>query len=159
MNITIIAVGKIKESYLREGIKEYEKRLKAYCTLRIIEIDEERAPETLVPAEREKVLKREGERILGKIPRQGFKIALCIEGERFSSEGMAEKVKDLALRGISDITFVIGGSLGLSDEVKKACDMRLSFSDFTLPHQLMRLVLLEQIYRWFKIIRGEPYHK
>ncbi|MCG0276174.1 MAG: 23S rRNA (pseudouridine(1915)-N(3))-methyltransferase RlmH [Thermosediminibacteraceae bacterium] len=159
MNITIIAVGKIKESYLREGIKEYEKRLTPYCTLRIIEVNEERAPDNPGPAEKERVLKREGERILGKMPRQGFKIALCIEGERFSSEGMAEKIRKLALRGISDITFVIGGSLGLSEEVKKACDMRLSFSDFTLPHQLMRLVLLEQIYRWFKIIRGETYHK
>ncbi|ADL08933.1 23S rRNA (pseudouridine(1915)-N(3))-methyltransferase RlmH [Thermosediminibacter oceani] len=159
MNITIIAVGKIKESYLREGIKEYEKRLKPYCTLRIIEVDEERAPDNPSPAQKERVLKREGELILAKIPRQGFKIALCIEGERFSSEGMAEKVKDLVLYGISDITFVIGGSLGLSDEVKKTCDMRLSFSDFTLPHQLMRLLLLEQIYRWFKIIRGETYHK
>ncbi|SHM16945.1 23S rRNA (pseudouridine1915-N3)-methyltransferase [Caldanaerovirga acetigignens] len=159
MNITILAVGKIKEGYLREGIKEYEKRLKPYCTLRIIEVEEERSQDEPGPAEKEKVLKREGERILGKVPRQGFKIALCIEGERFSSEGMASKIEELALRGISDITFIIGGSLGLSDEVKKVCDIKLSFSDFTLPHQLMRLLLLEQIYRWFKIIRGEPYHK
>lgn len=159
MNVTVIAVGKIKESYLREGIREYEKRLKPYCALRIIEIEEERAADDPGPAEIERVLKREGERILGKMPRQGFKIALCVEGERFSSEGMAEKVKNLALGGVSDLTFVIGGSWGLSDDVKRACDMKLSFSDFTLPHQLMRLVLLEQIYRWFKIIRGETYHK
>ncbi|MDN5332678.1 MAG: rRNA (pseudouridine1915-N3)-methyltransferase [Tepidanaerobacteraceae bacterium] len=159
MDVIILAVGKIKERYLREGIKEYEKRLKPYCNLRMIEVSEEKEPGGNSLAERGRVLEREGERILAKMPQSGYKIALCIEGERLSSEEMAGKIKELALRGVSDITFVIGGSLGLSDNVKKSCDMRLSFSDFTLPHQLMRLLLLEQIYRWFKIIRGEPYHK
>ncbi|WP_148866572.1 23S rRNA (pseudouridine(1915)-N(3))-methyltransferase RlmH [Thermosediminibacter litoriperuensis] len=159
MNITIIAVGKIKENYLREGIREYEKRLKSYCSLRIVEVDEEKAPDNPGPAEKERVMKKEGERILGRMNRSSFNIALCVEGDRFSSEKMASRIGELALSGVSDITFIIGGSWGLSEEVKKASDLKLSFSDFTLPHQLMRLVLLEQIYRWFKIIRGEPYHK
>jgi len=159
MNIDIIAVGKIKESYLTSGIKEYQKRLSPYCTLRIIEVAEEKAPEYLSDKDKALVLEREGSNILKKISPTSFVIPLCIEGQALSSEEMAEKLKDLMLKGRSHITFVIGGSLGLSDEVKSRGELSLSFSRFTFPHQLMRLILLEQIYRWFKIIRGEPYHK
>lgn len=159
MNIDIIAVGKIKENYLTNGIKEYQKRLSAYCKLRIIEVGEEKAPENLSDKEKAQVLEREGKNILSKINPSSFVISLCIEGQLLSSEEMAKKLDDLMLKGKSNLTFIIGGSLGLSDEVKSRSDFSLSFSSFTFPHQLMRLILLEQIYRWFKIIRGETYHK
>jgi 23S rRNA (pseudouridine1915-N3)-methyltransferase len=159
MNITILAVGKIKEKYLQDGVKEYEKRLRPYCRLNIIELTEEKAPETLSEAEKLQVKEKEGKRILEKINPSSFIITLCIEGEQFSSEQMAEKLQGLMVSGVSHITFIIGGSLGLSDEVKGRSDLLLSFSSFTFPHQLMRLILMEQIYRWFKIIRGEPYHR
>jgi len=159
MNIDIIAVGKIKESYLTNGIKEYQKRLSAYCKLRIIEVGEEKAPESLSDKEKAQVLEREGKNILSKINPSSFVISLCIEGQSLSSEEMAKKLDDLMLKGKSHLTFIIGGSLGLSDEVKERSDFSLSFSSFTFPHQLMRLILLEQIYRWFRIIRGETYHK
>lgn len=159
MNIEIIAVGKIKESYLKNGIKEYQKRLSPYCKLQILEVAEEKAPENLSEKEMAQVLEREGNRILGKINPTSFVIPLCIEGQALSSEEMAEKLSELMLTGKSHITFIIGGSLGLSHEVKARGDMSLSFSKFTFPHQLMRLILMEQIYRWFKIIRGETYHK
>ena len=159
MNIDIINVGKIKEKYMREGIKEYQKRLIPYCQLNIIQVGEEKAPEKLSDKQKLQVLQREGSYILSKIKPSSFVISLCIEGKQLSSEEMAEKISDLALSGRSHITFIIGGSLGLSDEVKARTDFRLSFSKFTFPHQLMRLVLMEQIYRWFKIMRGETYHK
>jgi 23S rRNA (pseudouridine1915-N3)-methyltransferase len=159
INIDIIAVGKIKERYLREGLKEYEKRLAAYCRLRTLEVPEEKVPEKLSLPEREQLLSREGKWMLDRLPPHTFLIALCLEGEQFSSEEMARKLSDLAVRGHSHLTFLIGGSLGLADELKRKADLLLSFSRFTFPHQLMRLILLEQIYRWFKIIRGEPYHK
>ena len=159
MNIDIIAVGKIKESYLTEGIKEYQKRLSPYCNLRIIEVSEEKAPENLSDKEKQQVLEREGNSILKKINPSSFVIPLCVEGKSLTSEEMAKTLSDLMVNGKSHITFIIGGSLGLSDEVKARGDLSLSFSRFTFPHQLMRLILLEQIYRWFKIIRGEPYHR
>jgi len=159
MNVDIIAVGKVKETYLTNGIKEYQKRLSHYCNLQIIEVAEQKAPENLSHKEKAQVLEREGNNILRKINPASFVITLCIEGKALSSKEMAEKLNNLMLRGKSHITFVIGGSLGLSDEVKARGELSLSFSRFTFPHQLMRLILLEQIYRWFKIIRGEPYHK
>lgn len=159
INIDIIAVGKIKERYLREGLKEYEKRLKPYCRLRILETLEEKVPESLSSLEQKQVLSREGQLMLDRLHPHTFIIALCLEGRQFSSEEMAQKLSDLAVYGNSHLTFLIGGSLGLSGEVKQKADLLLSFSHFTFPHQLMRLILLEQIYRWFKIIRGESYHK
>jgi len=159
MNIDIIAVGKVKENYLTNGIKEYQKRLSPYCKLRIIEVAEQKAPENLSDKEKAQVLEREGNNILRKINPSSFVISLCIKGQSLSSEEMAKKLNELMLNGKSHVTFIIGGSLGLSDDVKASSDFFLSFSNFTFPHQLMRLILMEQIYRWFKIIKGEPYHK
>ena len=159
MNIRLIPVGKIKEKYIQEGIKEYSKRLSRYCSLDIVEIDDEKAPESLSDKEKEMVKQKEGERILSKIPQNSYVISLVIEGKQLSSEELAEKIESLMVEGISDITFIIGGSLGLSDEVISRSNFKLSFSKMTFPHQLMRMILLEQIYRAWRIIRNEPYHK
>ncbi|MCK9444884.1 MAG: 23S rRNA (pseudouridine(1915)-N(3))-methyltransferase RlmH [Tissierellaceae bacterium] len=159
MNITIIAVGKIKEKYQQEGIKEFAKRLSKYCTLKIIEIDDERAPEDLSSKEMEIVKRKEGERITSKIPQNSFIISLEIMGKQISSVELSEKMEALMNNGANHIVFIIGGSLGLSDDVIKKSDYSLSFSKMTFPHQLMRLILLEQIYRSFRIMKGEPYHK
>lgn len=159
MNIKVISVGKIKEKFMVSGIKEYSKRLSRYCKLDHIEVSDEKAPENLSEAEMEMVKAKEGERILSKISDNSYVIALAIDGEQLSSEKLSEKIDKLALKGNSDITFVIGGSLGLSDDVLKRSNYKLSFSKMTFPHQLMKLILLEQIYRAFRISRGEPYHK
>lgn len=159
MNIRIVAVGKIKEKYIQEGIKEFTKRLSRYCTLDIIEIDDEKAPENLSEKEMEIVKTKEGERILAKTPTNSFVIALVIEGRQLSSEALSGKVEDLMINGTNDICFVIGGSLGLSTDVINRSNYKLSFSKMTFPHQLMRLILLEQVYRGFRIMKGEPYHK
>lgn len=159
MNIDIICVGKIREKYLLDGINEYKKRLLPYCKLRIIEAIEQKAPESLSEKEKILVLEREGNSILQKLNSSSFVVALCIEGQSLSSEEMAKKLSDLMIDGRSHITFIIGGSLGLSPKVKARADLPLSFSKLTFPHQLTRFILLEQIYRWFKIISGEPYHK
>ncbi len=159
MNIDIIVVGKIKEKYLNDGIKEYTKRLSRYCSLNIIEVDDEKAPENLSERDMEIIKDEEGERILSKVQSNSYIIPLVIEGKNISSEDMAEKMSNLMVDGYSHLTFVIGGSLGLSDEVIKRSNFKLSFSKMTFPHQLMRLILLEQIYRSFRIIRNEPYHK
>lgn len=159
MNIRIVAVGKIKEKYIQEGINEFTKRLSRYCSLDIVEIDDEKAPENLSEKEMEIVKAKEGERILGKMHENSFIISLEIMGKQLSSEELSKKVDDLMIDGINDITFIIGGSLGLSQHVINKSDFKLSFSKMTFPHQLMRLILLEQIYRGFRIIRGEPYHK
>jgi 23S rRNA (pseudouridine1915-N3)-methyltransferase len=159
VNIDIIAVGKLKDTYLQEGIKEYINRLMPICRINIIEVRQEKPPEGLSEAQKLQLLEKEGLHILKKLDSESFTIALCLEGETFSSEQMAARLQNIMLSGKSRITFLIGGSLGLSDQVKGRVDLRLSFSDFTFPHQLMRLVLIEQIYRWFKIMRGEPYHK
>ncbi|MGN9164857.1 23S rRNA (pseudouridine(1915)-N(3))-methyltransferase RlmH [Tissierellaceae bacterium HCP3S3_D8] len=159
MNINIIAVGKVKEKYIRDGIKEFEKRLSRYCNLKIIEIDDERAPENLSQRDMELVKDKEGRRILSKIPQNTHIISLEIEGRKISSEELSKKMEDLMIDGINDITFIIGGSLGLSSEVRNSANFKLSFSNMTFPHQLMRLILLEQIYRGFRIMKGEPYHK
>lgn len=159
MNIQIVAVGKLKERYLVQGIAEYAKRLGAYAKLAIVEVPDEKAPETMSAAEEENVRRREGERILAALREDAYVVALAIDGEMWASEQLAAKLADLATYGRSQVAFVVGGSLGLSPEVIRRADMRLSFGRMTLPHQLMRLVLVEQIYRAFKINRGEPYHK
>lgn len=159
MNIKIIAVGKIKEKYIQDGIREFTKRLSRYCTLEIIEIDDEKAPENLSEKEMEIVKQREGERIIAKIPQNSFIISLEIQGRSLTSEELSKKIEDLMIDGVNDITFIIGGSLGLSDDVASKSNFKLSFSKMTFPHQLMRLILLEQIYRSWRIMRNEPYHK
>jgi len=159
MNITIIAVGKLKERYLKEAVEEYSKRLSKYCKLDIIEVADEKAPENMSRAEEEAVKQKEGQAILKHIKNDTYAIALAIEGKMLSSEGFSEFIDGLGIKGKSNIAFIIGGSLGLSDEVLRRADYKLSFSPMTFPHQLMRVILLEQIYRGFKIIRGEVYHK
>ncbi|WP_096202918.1 23S rRNA (pseudouridine(1915)-N(3))-methyltransferase RlmH [Bacillus sp. FJAT-45350] len=158
MNISIITVGKLKEKYLKAGISEYIKRLGSYAKVEITEVPDEKAPEQLSEIEMEQVKKKEGERILAKIHPDTYVIALAIEGSMWSSERLAKELDNLATYGKSKVAFVIGGSLGLSDEVLKRSDDQLSFSKMTFPHQLMRLVLVEQIYRAFRINRGDAYH-
>ncbi|QSG01036.1 23S rRNA (pseudouridine(1915)-N(3))-methyltransferase RlmH [Bacillus paralicheniformis] len=159
MNISIVAIGKLKEKYLKQGIDEYIKRLSAYAKVDIIELPDEKAPENLSDQDMKIVKDKEGERILSKISPDAHVIALAIEGKMKSSEELANNMDRLATYGKSKVTFVIGGSLGLSDAVLKRADEKLSFSRMTFPHQLMRLILLEQVYRAFRINRGEPYHK
>ena len=159
MNITIVAVGKLKEKYLQQGIQEYMKRLSTYAKVQIVEVPDEKAPETLSDKEAERVKAREGERILAKISPEAYVITLEINGKMLTSEQLAGKMDELALYGKSKFVFVIGGSLGLGEAVMKRSNFALSFSKMTFPHQLMRLVLLEQVYRAWRINRGEPYHK
>ncbi|MEH7414036.1 23S rRNA (pseudouridine(1915)-N(3))-methyltransferase RlmH [Neobacillus drentensis] len=159
MNISIITVGKLKEKYLRQGIEEYLKRLSAYAKVEMVEVADEKAPEELSELEMLQVKHKEGERILAKIGQDTYVIALAIQGKLQSSEELAKNLDRLATYGKSKIAFVIGGSLGLSDEVIKRSNEQLSFSRMTFPHQLMRLILVEQIYRAFRINRNEPYHK
>lgn len=158
MKITLICVGKIKEKFYREAIKEYEKRLSAYAKVNILEINDEKLKNEN-EAEISIVMEKEGKNILSKIKDNQFVITLEILGENVMSEKLASKIDNLALTGSSDLVFIIGGSYGLSDEVKNRSNYALSFSKMTFPHQLMRVILLEQIYRAFKIIRKEPYHK
>ncbi|GET17926.1 23S rRNA (pseudouridine(1915)-N(3))-methyltransferase RlmH [Ligilactobacillus agilis] len=159
MNIKIIGVGKLKEKYLKQGIAEYAKRLGKFCKFEIVEVPDEKAPEKLSAAEMEGVKEKEGERILAKIKDKEYVYALAIEGKERSSEEFAQEIAQLTTYGRSDITFVIGGSLGLSPAVLKRAETKISFGRFTLPHQLMRVVLSEQIYRAFMINNGSPYHK
>jgi len=159
VNISIITIGKLKEKYFKQGIDEYLKRLGAYAKVEVVELPDEKAPEQLSDAEMLQVKQKEGERILAKISDDTHVIALAIEGKQRSSEQLASEIDKLATYGKSKIAFVIGGSLGLSDEVMKRSNDTLSFSKMTFPHQLMRLILLEQVYRAFRINRNEPYHK
>ena len=159
MRINIVCVGKIKEKYLKLGIDEFKKRLSKYCKLEIIELEDEKAPENLSDKEMLMIKEKEGKKILSKIKDNSYVIALAIDGKNLSSEELAETINKLGVRGVSNITFVIGGSLGLSDEVLSRSDYKLSFSKMTFPHQLMRLILLEQVYRAYRINNGEPYHK
>ena len=144
---------------MEQGINEYKKRLSRYCELKVYEVADEKAPENLSEKEMEIIKDKEGERILSKIPSNSYVIALEIKGKDLTSEKLAEKIDELMVDGYSDITFVIGGSLGLSKNVLDRVDYKLSFSKMTFPHQLMRLILLEQIYRSFRIMKNEPYHK
>ncbi len=158
MKITIIAVGKIKEKYLVEGIKEYSKRLSRYTKLDIIEIPDEHAPENLSKKELDIIKDKEGKKIESRI-KDSYVIALAIKGIMFTSEELANKIEDIKTYNSSHITFIIGGSLGLSNAVLRKVDLQMSFSEMTFPHQLIRLILLEQVYRSFRINNNEPYHK
>ncbi len=158
MKITIISVGKIKEKYLVEAIKEYAKRLSAYTKLDFIEVNDEKAPDNLSEKEIELIKDKEGEKILSKLP-DGYTICLAIEGKQLSSIELAEEMTKIMTYHSSNITFIIGGSLGLSQQVLKKADLLLSFSKMTFPHQIMKFILLEQIYRAFRINNNEPYHK
>lgn len=159
MKITIIAVGKLKEKYLKDGIAEYCKRLSRFCDLEIIEVDDEQAPENLSPAGEAQVKKKEAEKILKKVKDGSLPVVLDVKGEKVDSEGFAAKMQSFFVSGSSHITFIIGGSLGLDEGLVKTARLKLSLSNLTFPHQLARLILLEQLYRVFKIINGEVYHK
>lgn len=159
MKIKVITVGKVKEKFFRDAIDEYSKRLSKFANLEVIEVNDEMTPDGASSAMVAKILSKEAERILSKVSDNDFVITLEIEGKKLTSEGLACKLSSLMLNGSSTIDFIIGGSLGLDSTVKKRSNFALSFSDMTFPHQLMRVVLLEQIYRAFKINANEPYHK
>jgi 23S rRNA (pseudouridine1915-N3)-methyltransferase len=159
MKIKIIVVGKLKEKYLKDGIAEYAKRLSKFCDFDMIEVADEQAPDNLGAAMELQIKNKEGERILKKLPKGSIVVCLEVKGEKLSSEGFAKKLEAFFVSGKSEITFIIGGSLGISESVKETSHMLLSFSDMTFPHQLMRLILVEQVYRSFKILGGETYHK
>lgn len=159
MKIKLVTVGKLKEKYLKDGIAEYMKRLNRFCKVEMIELADEKTPDKASDLENQQILEKEGNKILAKINEREFVIALAIEGNQFPSEKFSQLMMDTTVHGFSDITFVIGGSLGLSPAVKKRANLLMSFGKLTLPHQLMRLVLIEQIYRVFMIQQGSPYHK
>lgn len=159
MKITLVAVGKIKEKFYADAIAEYSKRLSRYCKLDMVQVADEKTPDSAGEAVERQIREREGERILSSIKDGAYVIALAINGEMLDSVELSEKINGLGIGGESQIVFVIGGSLGLSDAVLRRADYKLSFSKMTFPHQLMRVVLLEQIYRSYRIINGEPYHK
>lgn len=159
MRVKLVTVGKLKERYLRDGIAEYVKRIGRFAKVELVELPDEKTPDKASQAEKEAILKKESDRILAKIHEREYVIALAIEGQQSSSEKFSRLLADTTVRGYSDITFVIGGSLGLHGCVKKRANHLLSFGLLTLPHQLMRLVLVEQIYRAFMIQQGSPYHK
>lgn len=159
MRITVIGVGKIKEKFFVQAIEEYSKRLSRYCKLEIIELADEKTPDNASEQVNQNIKDKEGARILASIKDDEYVIALAIEGKMLDSVELSDKIEKLGVSGTSNITFVIGGSLGLSENVMKRADYKLSFSKMTFPHQLMRVVLLEQIYRAYRIMKGEPYHK
>ncbi|GAB4071946.1 23S rRNA (pseudouridine(1915)-N(3))-methyltransferase RlmH [Barrientosiimonas marina] len=159
MKLSVISVGKLKEKYLKQGIEEYLKRLSSYADVQMVEVTDEKAPETLSEADINDVKRKEGERILSHISRDAYVITLEIGGKLLTSEQFAAKLDELATYGKSKMVFVIGGSLGISQDVQTRSDLAMSFSRLTFPHQMMRLILLEQIYRAFRIMRNEPYHK
>ncbi|NME49602.1 23S rRNA (pseudouridine(1915)-N(3))-methyltransferase RlmH [Enterococcus cecorum] len=159
MNIKIIGVGKLKEKYLVQAMQEYLKRLQAYAKVEVIELADEKAPENLSETQMMQIKDKEGERILAKIKDQEYVIALAIEGKNPSSEAFAQKIENLSIQGKSQLVFVIGGSLGLSPSVMQRSNAQISFGKMTFPHQLMRVMLTEQIYRAFRIIHNQPYHK
>lgn len=159
MKITLITVGKIKEKYFTDAIKEYAKRLSRYCKLEILELADEKTPDGASEAEELQIKAKEGERILKSIKDNAYVFALAIQGKKMSSEEFADTINRLGIGGDSHLIFIIGGSLGLDERVLKRADRLISFSDMTFPHQLMRVILLEQIYRAYRIIQNEPYHK
>ena len=158
MKIRIVAVGKLKEKYLREGVAEYEKRLAPFASVELRETREEYMAENPSEAQRQETLAKEGERLLRLVPEKSFLIVLDVKGKLLSSEVLAKELASLALQGQSDLTFLIGGAFGLSQAVRERADLRISFSPMTFTHQMVRLLLYEQIYRAFKINRGEKYH-
>lgn len=159
MKITLVTVGKLKERFWVEAVAEYSKRLSRYCKLEILQAADEKTPDRASQALEEQIKEREGQRILSLIPDNSYVIALAIEGNMLNSEELADKIGRLGVDGARQIVFVIGGSLGLSTQVLKRADYQLSFSKMTYPHQLMRVVLLEQIYRSYRILNKQPYHK
>ena len=159
MKITCVVVGKIKEKYFTDAIKEYSKRLSRYCKLEIVELADEKTPDGASEAEEGAIREKEGERILKALKDDAYVIALAIEGKMLDSVELSQKIDRLGVSGTSHIAFVIGGSLGLAPAVMKRADYALSFSRMTFPHQLMRVVLLEQLYRSYRILKNEPYHK
>ncbi|GKX28676.1 ribosomal RNA large subunit methyltransferase H [Vallitalea longa] len=159
MKITIISVGKLKEKYLKMAVDEYSKRLGRYCKLDIIEVTDEKTPDKISITQEILIKKKEGQKILRYIKDNSYVIALEIKGETLTSENLAKKIHTLGLEGKSNVTFIIGGSIGLCENVLKRANYQLSFSSLTFPHQLMRVILLEQVYRSFRINAGEPYHK
>ena len=159
MKITLITVGKIKEKYLKDAIAEYSKRLSRYCKLEIVEVADEKTPDNASATVEDAIRDKEGERILKYIKEDAYVITLEIAGKMLTSEEMAEKIEKLGVQGTSHIIFIIGGSIGLGREILKRSDYALSFSKMTFPHQLMRVILLEQVYRSYRIINHEPYHK
>lgn len=159
MKITIVTVGKIKEKYLKDAIAEYSKRLSKYCKLEIIEVADEKTPDNASAVVEEQIRAKEAERILKYVKEDAYVITLEIQGKQLTSEELADKIEKLGVQGTSHIMLIIGGSIGLGEEVLKRSDFALSFSKMTFPHQLMRVILLEQIYRSYRIISGEPYHK
>ncbi len=159
MKIKIVCVGKLKEKYLADGIAEYCKRISRFAKVEIVEINDEKIPDNASDALCAQIKNTEGDKILSKLGRDEYRVALCVEGGQMSSEQLADKISSVTLSGKNTIAFIIGGSLGLSDSVKDKADLRLSFSKMTFPHQLMRLILTEQVYRAFKINANEQYHK
>ena len=159
MKIKVVTVGKLKEKYLKDGIAEYTKRISRFSKLEMIELSDEKTPDKASESENQKILEIEGQRILSKVGDRDFVIVLAIEGKTFSSEEFSQQLEEASIKGFSTLTFIIGGSLGLAPIVKKRANLSVSFGRLTLPHQLMRLVLVEQIYRAFTIQQGSPYHK
>ena len=159
MKITIISVGKVKEKFYRDALSEYEKRLSRYCKFQIVEVADEKTPDKASAIEEEQIKEKEADRILSHIKEDAFVITLEIQGKKLDSVSFANLLEQKAVHGISHIQFIIGGSLGLHQKVSSRSDYKLSFSDMTFPHQLMRVILAEQIYRAYRIISGEPYHK
>lgn len=159
MKITIICVGKIKEKYWNMAIEEYAKRLLRYCKLEIVQVEDEKTPDGASEVLENVIKEKEGKKILSKIPDNAYVIALAIEGKMLDSVELSEKIEQLGVQGEGHLVFVIGGSLGLWKDVMKRADYALSFSKMTFPHQMMRVILLEQIYRGYRISSGEPYHK
>ncbi len=159
LKITLITVGRLKEQYLRDAVKEYEKRLSTLCTLKNVEIDAAKLPDSPNESQIKQALDSEAEKIIAAIPNGAFVIPMCIEGKQMDSEELSKKLSDISVSGQSNVVFIIGGSYGLSDRVKQKADYKLSMSKMTFPHQLARVMLLEQIYRAFKITQGGTYHK
>lgn len=159
MKIKVVTVGKLKEKYLKDGIAEYSKRISRFAKFEMIELSDEKTPDKASESENQKILEIEGQRILSKIADRDFVIVLAIEGKTFFSEEFSKQLEETSIKGFSTLTFIIGGSLGLSSSVKNRANLSVSFGLLTLPHQLMRLVLVEQIYRAFTIQQGFPYHK
>ena len=159
MKITVLCVGKVKEKFFTDAIKEYSKRLSRYCKLEIVEVADEKTPDGASELVVNQIKEKEAERMEKYLPDSAYVIALAIEGKKLTSEKLAEKIDSLGISGTSHLVFLIGGSLGMSDRLLKRADYLLSFSDMTFPHQLMRVILFEQVYRSYRIIHGEPYHK
>ncbi|MBQ9748210.1 MAG: 23S rRNA (pseudouridine(1915)-N(3))-methyltransferase RlmH [Clostridia bacterium] len=159
LQINILYVGNIKDKFLADAVAEYEKRLSSSCKLKHIELKEEKPPENPNDAEIAAVIRKEGDRLLQALPQRSYKIALCVEGKQISSEELAKKLADIPLMGTSEITFIIGGAFGMDERVKRAADFRLSISKMTFTHRMMRVILIEQIYRALNILGGGSYHK